>query len=92
MPYNIPADPDPGYFLSGGNAERLEEIRAIWYSRAGLSPHDLELIHLALTRLERDLRSERRGEVIEEIRREVDYREWCDRVTAESNIPAEEKK
>jgi len=58
--------------------EVIREIRAAWNSRHDRTPpENKDLIELALRRMQADLRSGRRAEVIEEVRREVAYQRWC---------------
>ncbi len=64
--------------LRPGDAEAIEEIRA------GLErypdrclPGDDDIIHIALRLMQRDLNSACGGEVVEDARWEIGYRQWC---------------
>jgi hypothetical protein len=92
MSRNIPADSASGSLITGGNADLLEEIRAALLSQTESSPQCQALIQLALIRMERDLKSTRRSEVIEQIQQEMDYREWSERMTAVPDLRAGQKK
>ncbi|HEY3827178.1 MAG TPA: hypothetical protein VGL82_21635 [Bryobacteraceae bacterium] len=56
----------------------MEEIQAEWARhRDGWAPEYQEIIDLALRRMRQDLASGAREDVIEEIKYEILYRQWC---------------
>jgi hypothetical protein len=59
----------------------IEDIRVEWEQhRQGCAPDYREIIDIALRRLQQDLDSgsgEVVGDVIEDLRREIGYRQWC---------------
>lgn len=64
-------------------AEHREVVERIWRNllhRTGGADWQL-VLHAALRRLRDDLFSERGGEVLEEIEREIAFRRWCDEQT-----------
>jgi hypothetical protein len=64
---------------SGDQREIAERIWCNLLHNAG-GPDCDRVIHLALQHLKDDLHSERGHEVLEDIRREVAYRSWCDEI------------
>ena len=67
--------------LSSGDVDALEDIRVEWeHHRQGCAPGYREIIDIALRRMRLDLDSggdEVVGDVIEDLRREIGYRQWC---------------
>jgi hypothetical protein len=64
--------------LSPGDLDAIEDIRVEWQQhRDGSTPGHEEIIDLALRRMQRDLVSGDSSEVIEDLRREIGYRQWC---------------
>lgn len=63
--------------LSSADVEAMEQIRSLWQRVMNGIPSYREIIDLALRNLERDLQSPRRGEVVQDLRREIAYRHWC---------------
>ena len=73
-PPHAAADPP----LSPGDRETLGEIRSdLKLEAAGSALSDAEIVDLALQLLRRDLNRGLEAEVLEEVRRETDYRHWC---------------
>jgi hypothetical protein len=59
-------------------SEILGEIQTGWRSGSvAASPEREDLVDLALRRMQRDLQSARRIEVIADVQREIAYRAWC---------------
>ena len=66
--------------LSSGDIDAIEDIRVEWEQhRQGCAPDYGEIIDIALRRLQLDLDSGNSCEVIEDLRREIGYRQWCAR-------------
>jgi hypothetical protein len=64
--------------LSPDDQDVLEDIRAAWVLRRNnCPPHQEELVDIALRRMQQDLHSCRREEVVEDVQREIAYRLWC---------------
>jgi hypothetical protein len=62
------------------DVQALEKIVKPWAQpEIGSVRNFNEIIYIALRRLQRDLNSGCRDEVIEEVQREIDYRLWCAR-------------
>jgi hypothetical protein len=56
----------------------IEDIRVEWEQHGqGCAPDYGEIIDIALRRLRQDLDSGSSSEVIEDLRREIGYRQWC---------------
>lgn len=73
-PPHSAADPP----LSPGDIETLGEIRSdLKLEGTGSTLSDSEIVDLALQLLRRDLDRGLEAEVLEEVRRETDYRQWC---------------
>src|SRR5690349_19477967 len=65
------------------SVDQKEIADRIWHEqfRVGIGPPDYaQVIHVALEHLQHELYSDRGPDVLEEIRREIDYRLWCDDV------------
>ena len=69
--------------LSAGDVDAIEDIRVEWEQHcSGCAPDHGEIIDIALRRMRQDLDSGGGGvvgEVIEDLRREIGYRQWCGR-------------
>jgi hypothetical protein len=65
---------DPG-LLSANDVEALERI--VEQLAEGKANNHNEIIDIALRRLQRDLDSGCKDEVIEDVQQEIDYRLWC---------------
>jgi hypothetical protein len=66
--------------LSRADLQTLDRIIDQWDQCESVGEQNLdEIIYIALHHLQRDLDSECRGEVIEDMRREIGYRQWCAR-------------
>jgi|SRR5580700_4033073 hypothetical protein len=64
--------------LSAGDVDAIEDIRVEWEQHCrGCAPDHGEIIDIALRRMQRDLESGNSCEVIEDLRREIGYRQWC---------------
>jgi hypothetical protein len=64
--------------LTPSERRTVEEIQAEWArQRDGWAPECQEIIDLALRRMRQDLASGAREDVIEEIKYEILYRQWC---------------
>jgi hypothetical protein len=67
--------------LSSGDIDAIEDIRVeLEQHRKGCAPDHEEIIDIALRRMRRELNSgggEVVGEVMEDLRREIGYRQWC---------------
>jgi hypothetical protein len=64
--------------LSPGDVDAIEDIRIEWERhRIGCAPSYGEIIDVALRRMRQDLDSGGSGGVIEDLRREIGYRQWC---------------
>jgi glutamyl-tRNA reductase len=73
--------------LSPGDIDALEDIRVEWEQRReGSAPEDGEIIDIALRRLQQDLDSGNSSEVIEDLRREIGYRQWCARAVSAAAV------
>src|ERR1700761_2744156 len=69
--------PPADEFLPTGDLEILQSIRSELEFRLGDRTHDDQgIIGLALRLLQRDLDSRSAAEVVEEVRREMLYRQW----------------
>jgi hypothetical protein len=74
--------PQSSYFcgsaLSQTDIDALEDIRGdLKFSHEGCSPGDREIIDIALRRMQYDLNVRCSQEVIEDVKREIMYRQWC---------------
>jgi hypothetical protein len=68
------------FVLSADDLLALEQIVLEWTpSRLDATRNPNEIIYIALRRLQWEMDSGRKEEVIEELRREIDYRLWCAR-------------
>jgi hypothetical protein len=64
--------------LSSGDVDAIEDIRVEWeQQRKDCAPGYTEIIDIALRRMRRDLESGNSCEVMEDLRREIGYRQWC---------------
>ncbi len=60
------------------HSEALDEIRSGWTARGlGESPSDGEIVSVALHLMLLEIDAGLGDEVLEDLRREVDYRRWC---------------
>jgi hypothetical protein len=66
------------FLLLSSDLEVLENIRMDWKLHGvNRTPDAREIIDLALRRLQTDLNSGLGSEVVEEVHREMLYRQWC---------------
>lgn len=85
---NGSADPP----LFSGDIDTLGEIRSdLELQGKHTSLSDSEIVDLALRLMRRDLRRGLEAEVLEEVRREADYRQWCASIDGvpEKFVPAD---
>lgn len=73
--------------LSPAEVEAIEEIRFLWQRVMDGIPNYREIIDLALRNLQRDLESPLRSEVVQELRREIEYRRWCGANVSDESFP-----
>jgi hypothetical protein len=65
---------------SADEIQALEQVVKRWAQDERTEGHNIHvIIDIALRRLERELDSECRDNVMEEVRREICYRQWCSR-------------
>jgi hypothetical protein len=63
--------------------EALDEIRSDWAACGlGEAPSDREIVSVALHLMQSEIEAGLGDELVEELRREIDYRRWC--ATSES--------
>jgi hypothetical protein len=65
--------------LSRDDVQVLEQIVAEWDTHGPGAQNFREIIGLALRRLQWELDSGGKDEVIEDLQREIEYRQWCAR-------------
>lgn len=62
----------------GRHSEALEEIRSEWTACGlGAAPSDREIVSVALHFMQIEIDAGLEDEVLEDLRREVEYRRWC---------------
>lgn len=70
--------PAPSLFDDEMLTEILGEIQSEWrVGSVAAAPEREDFLDLALRRMQRDLESCRRSEVIADVQREIAYRVWC---------------
>ena len=82
----LPFAAKPSIELAADHREIAERIRCNLPQKAG-RPDCEQVVHAALCRLRDDLLSERCGEVLQELEREIAFRKWCDEQTREVDHP-----
>jgi hypothetical protein len=73
--------------LSSGDLDAIDDIRVEWEQhRKDRAPDCSQIIEIALRRMQLDLDSGS-GDVIEDLRREIGYRQWCTRAVSAASVP-----
>ena len=82
---------EPRLQESDYDREAIDDIRSDWAARGlGEPPSDREIVSVALHFMQAEIEAGLGDEVMEDVRREVEYRHWCAAIDDAPAVPIHE--